>query len=258
VTDANPTRYFKRAEEIVPIVQERGHCLATKRITVDGARVSYLYREDPGSPTDSGWVFLAGDESREYFADTANMELYDVNTIANYDREIIQFLDHPVGCAYDRAPSGAWRTLKTPHGKPIDTVTKPDVQGRVVIANAWSIELQERFSRRLEGEGVEILWHRGLTFFCSASRIREPEKAVREMLAGRPPNATHFADERTHGVRRISYRVPEPEDARVIPSMVAVASAAEHLLILQAKFDEELTFSKARSVWNSVMRELPV
>ena len=33
-----------------------------------------------------------------------NLAIYDVNTIANYDREIIPFLNAPVGAAYERRP----------------------------------------------------------------------------------------------------------------------------------------------------------
>jgi hypothetical protein len=44
--------------------------------------------------------FLAGDESDDYASHAANFELYDVNTIANYDPDIIPHLDAPVGSAY--------------------------------------------------------------------------------------------------------------------------------------------------------------
>ncbi len=52
---------------------------------------------------DSGWRFFAGDESEEYLADPANVEIYDVNTIANYDPEIVPFLDDPVPVELERA-----------------------------------------------------------------------------------------------------------------------------------------------------------
>jgi hypothetical protein len=34
--------------------------------------------------------------------DPANIDIYDVNTIANYDPEIIPFLDSPAGSAFER------------------------------------------------------------------------------------------------------------------------------------------------------------
>lgn len=253
---SGPNKYFKSASDIRPIVGARGYCLGSKRITVDGTRVGYLYRETPDSPGDSGWGFMAGDESPEYSKDAGNFEIYDVNTIANYDEEIIQFLDHPVGCEYVRTESGGWRALKTPGGATIDIVTMPDVHGHVVVAESWSLELPDRFSRRLEGAGIEVLWREGLTLFFGASRNRDPEKAFRGMLAGRPPNATHFADEHAHGLRRISYCVPQTEDGRVVPLMMGIASFGDDLLVLEAKFDEELTLATVRSIWNSLLREL--
>lgn len=61
-----------------------------------------MYREATGRELDSGWRFLSGDESDEYMNNPANHGVYDVNTIANYDPEIIPFLDAPIGSAFER------------------------------------------------------------------------------------------------------------------------------------------------------------
>jgi hypothetical protein len=61
-----------------------------------------MYRQTPTNPGDSGWAFLSGHESDAYMNDPANLGLYDVNTIANYDREIVPFLDAPIGAAFER------------------------------------------------------------------------------------------------------------------------------------------------------------
>ena len=60
---------------------------------------------EPDREIDSGWRFMAGYESDEYLSNPANMAIYDVNTIANYDPEIIPFLGAPVGSAFER-PGG--------------------------------------------------------------------------------------------------------------------------------------------------------
>ncbi len=80
----------------------RGGCIASDRITVDGEPVGYMYREAPHNDLDSGWRFLAGDESEAFMADSGNHGVYDVNTIANYDPSIIPFLDAPQGSAFVR------------------------------------------------------------------------------------------------------------------------------------------------------------
>ena len=61
-----------------------------------------MYREQPNDPIDSGWRFFAGTESQAYVDDPNNLAIYDVNTIANYDPEIIPLLDAPLGSAFER------------------------------------------------------------------------------------------------------------------------------------------------------------
>lgn len=79
-----------------------GGCFASDRITVDGALVGYMYREQPDKNGDSGWRFFAGDESQEYADTPDNFAIYEVNTICNYDPSIIPFLDASIGSAFGR------------------------------------------------------------------------------------------------------------------------------------------------------------
>jgi hypothetical protein len=102
------------AEEIRPIATGRGSCFASDRITVDGDRVGFMYREESDNDGDSGWRFLAGTESPEYMNDPENFALYDVNTIANYDGDIVAFLDAPVHAAFERNPSGSFVPVAFP------------------------------------------------------------------------------------------------------------------------------------------------
>jgi hypothetical protein len=55
-----------------------------------------MYREEPDGDWDTGWRFFSGYESDDYVNDPDNLEIYQVNTIANYDPDIIPFLDSPV------------------------------------------------------------------------------------------------------------------------------------------------------------------
>jgi hypothetical protein len=79
-----------------------------------------MYREAADSAHDSGWRFFSGEESQAYTDDPNNWALYDVNTIANYDPTIIQFLDSPAGKAFGRGTDGAWRTEPVPTAAPSD------------------------------------------------------------------------------------------------------------------------------------------
>ena len=82
-------------------------CFATDHITVLGKKVGWCYREQPteGRP-DSGWRFFSGEESEDYVNDAKNTEVYDLNTICNYDPDVLPLLSAPVGTAYMRGPDG--------------------------------------------------------------------------------------------------------------------------------------------------------
>ena len=98
-----PEKLFRlKPDEITDRATGRGACFATDMITVEGRRVAFMYREEPDEGIDSGWRFMAGYESQAYMDDPANSGIYDVNTIANYDPDIISFLDAPVGSAFER------------------------------------------------------------------------------------------------------------------------------------------------------------
>jgi hypothetical protein len=68
-------------------------CIASNRITVDGMPVGYMYRELVSNNfLDSGWRFFAGDETGEYADNPNNFNIFDLNTICNYDQDIIPIL----------------------------------------------------------------------------------------------------------------------------------------------------------------------
>ena len=61
--------YHVKAEDVKSLLPDwKGvdGCIATNRITVEGCKVGYCYREKPDGDWDSGWRFTAGDESEEY------------------------------------------------------------------------------------------------------------------------------------------------------------------------------------------------
>lgn len=93
------------ANQIRDVATGHGGCIATDKITVEGERVRFMYREEPSNDVDSGWRFMSGYESDEYMNDAENHGVYDVNTIANYDPDIVPFLDAPIGSAFER-PEG--------------------------------------------------------------------------------------------------------------------------------------------------------
>ena len=61
-----------------------------------------MYREQPDNDIDSGWRFMTGTESDAYMNDPQNHGVYDVNTIANYDPDVVPLLDAAIGSAFQR------------------------------------------------------------------------------------------------------------------------------------------------------------
>lgn len=94
--------FILKATDIKPLAEGFGGCIASDMITVHGHLVGTMYREEPQDPLDSGWRFTAGLETEEYMDELDNLSIYDVNTIANYDPDIIPFLNAPVGSAFER------------------------------------------------------------------------------------------------------------------------------------------------------------
>ena len=95
-------RFKIPANKIRPLVEDMGGCFATDRILVDGAKVGYMYREEPEEEHLSGWTFMSGDESQEYADNPKNWGIYDVNTVCNYDPAIIPHLVAEPGTAWGR------------------------------------------------------------------------------------------------------------------------------------------------------------
>ncbi len=111
-------KFALTGDQIKPLATGRGGCIATDRITVEGKPVGYMVREETSRPGDSGWCFMAGDETQEYMDDSANHEIYDVNTIANYSPDIVAFLDSPPRTAFARISSG--KLIQVPYEEPLE------------------------------------------------------------------------------------------------------------------------------------------
>ena len=81
--------FILSSDEIENLIPNIGYCFATDKITIEGMKVGYMYREVPNKESDSGWRFFSGTESQDYVDNPENIKIYNVNTIANYDPDII-------------------------------------------------------------------------------------------------------------------------------------------------------------------------
>ncbi|MBE1555660.1 immunity protein Imm33 domain-containing protein [Sporosarcina limicola] len=119
VVSLNPQKDFalqpEQIEELFSWDEPMG-CFATDGILVDGKKVGYMYREEPDldkEEYDSGWRFVAGDEDDEYMDNEENLGVYSLNTIANYDRDIIPFLKESYPTTFARDENGKFIRVET-------------------------------------------------------------------------------------------------------------------------------------------------
>jgi hypothetical protein len=94
--------FFIKTEDLVPLVQNNGGCLATDHIIVEGKDIGYMYRELTEREGDTGWRFFSGEEDEDYMANNDNSGVYSVNTLANHEPAILEYLNTPAPCAFER------------------------------------------------------------------------------------------------------------------------------------------------------------
>ena len=109
----NPKKFVISKEQIKPLKCGLGGCLATDRITVEGRGVNFMYRQKPDRPDDSGWRFFSGfEEDQTYLENPDHLAIYDVNTIVNYEPDILSIVESAIGSVFERDPvSRKWKSV---------------------------------------------------------------------------------------------------------------------------------------------------
>ena len=89
-----------------PVLASTGRCLATDKVVVDRQPVRFMYREAPMFADDSGWRFLAGNESDEYMENPKHQRAHDLAVVASHDPSIVPHLGAAVGAAFQKPVAG--------------------------------------------------------------------------------------------------------------------------------------------------------
>lgn len=240
------------AEDIKPLIDHNGGCIATDCITVDGRPVGYMYREPSDFDGDMGWRFFAGDESDEYMDNADNHGVYAVNTIANYDNEIIPFIDAPYGSAFARNPeTGEFEAVESPVDP--DECLHPDfpvVSGEYQLTESWTIQLPHKFNRRLEDDSL-ILWRLGVTlYFTTWNNDLEESIETRGALLKKDlsPDAFDLREQRTGSVHQMSYRLIEDG----VQALNGFVIADDGHLLVAIYFDDEDDVRLANELFDSI------
>jgi hypothetical protein len=234
-----------------------GGCIASDRITVDGALVGAMVREASRRAEDSGWIFSAGDEDQAYYDDASRWSLYHVNTIANYDPEILPYLYALPGQRFDR--DGATRRfVEAPDSLPNASVAGLPagitvVQGRYRMTEQWSIDLPTPFRRRVEDRSL-VLWRPGLTFWIKGMSGPHEPPGVRLAVLRKTisPGAFDVATSDEGDTALLTYRLREDTTTAAASSLYAITVKEGGWLQMGIYLDRESDLADAHQIAKSV------
>ncbi|HHT7190591.1 TPA: immunity protein Imm33 domain-containing protein, partial [Bacillus cereus] len=69
---------------------------------IEKEEFNFLIKDNPTVEGDPGWSILSGYESDEYVNNPENFQIISVGVILNIDDSILEFLEEPPLCAYER------------------------------------------------------------------------------------------------------------------------------------------------------------
>ena len=232
-----------------------------------------MVRNEPQNAADSGWRFFSGFESDEYLADRDKSDIYDVNTVANYDPDIIPFLDWPVGSEFERDEIiGEFIPLVDPEENELFppeaaaeglTPCYPAVTGDQALPDGWSITFPFHVNRRWEEDERQVFWRPGLTIFLGVVRTENgtPRDKLIRMEKLMPANAFAIEELWEERLARLGFRVEslygkvgEERPVHLFYGSVFSQSGYADLTIY---FDYEADIATAREIWLSVNQAEP-
>jgi len=247
-----PYRKFPTGEK--PLATGLGNAFATDLITVHGNPVGYMYRDRPDNATDSGWRFLAGFESDDYMDDPSNIGLFDVNTIANYDSDIVPLLTSPTGSAFVRDDrSNAFIPASPPFAiEAAESATNERTFQRMKLIEGWSMLVEDGFRRRMEGENL-VLWAPGRTVWVSVfGHEQSPASMLKELREMSPSEReATFIDPR-EDVLRYGYLNPQADGDQVAWGLMTFAVGDNAYVAVAFYFRDRKQVDWALDCWRSI------
>lgn len=102
-------KFKLKEKDIKKVIEEKGACIVSNEILVDGKMVGYMYRENPSiNYNDTGWRFFSGYETEEYCENANNFSIVELSTLCNYDSSVIEKINSDICVAYKKNKSGAF------------------------------------------------------------------------------------------------------------------------------------------------------
>ncbi len=104
---------FKSHESYYDNIKKRKELLnkmayVSKRIIDDNYKIGYMHREEPLNNEDSGWSFVAGDESDDYINNSDNIALIRLYDVILLEPSIEEYLEYDIGTTIIRTSSNVF------------------------------------------------------------------------------------------------------------------------------------------------------
>lgn len=77
----------------------------SKKLMDEGWKIGYMRRDEAVNEHDSGWSFMVGNESDEYYKDYRNISLMSIQEVIQYDSAVWKHITSPVGTGLIRISS---------------------------------------------------------------------------------------------------------------------------------------------------------
>lgn len=88
-------------------MDKKKRCLVTDKISEEGCKIGYMYREGSYDMfDDSGWRFFEGSEDEEYMNDPENSTAYTLEDVIKMDDSILPYLDSEIGSSFYKDENG--------------------------------------------------------------------------------------------------------------------------------------------------------
>lgn len=78
---------------------------------LDRNEFNFMLRDHPHGENDSGWSILSGYEEDDFLSSAENLQVISIGVILNIDDSILEFLQKPPLCAYERNEEGEFHEI---------------------------------------------------------------------------------------------------------------------------------------------------
>lgn len=242
-----------KSSQIEPLVPDMGFAYVTDMISVEGKPVDYMSRSEPNSKGDSGWIFYGGGETQEYMDDARNISLMGINTVANYDPEIISFLTYPPGTEIERNTEGKLQVISPGIEEPDVVFLYPVDAGTVQVTNNWALDVANRMFRRFD-KGSLVIWRTGFTIWLNSfeSNNSSIERRLQALLDEISPEKTDFQQQSQNGLHKIRYHLVEDIDGHKQSSVNIFGLAKNHQIQMSIYYDDPQYSSEIDHLWSTL------